>query len=72
MRQQMEYLAGWPEFHITDETAEKLKKISPATIDRHLKKDRDALRLKGKSLTRPIASLADFFLKCEFWDEKTS
>jgi hypothetical protein len=57
MRQQMAYIAGWPAFHITEETAEKLKKISPATIDRYLKKDRDALRLKGKSLTKPLASL---------------
>jgi hypothetical protein len=57
MRQQMEYIAGWPAFHITGETAEKLKKISPATIDRRLKKDKDALRLKGKSLTKPLDSL---------------
>jgi hypothetical protein len=34
-----------------------LKKISPATIDRYLKKDRDALKLKGKSLTKPLLSL---------------
>ena len=47
----MEYIQRWSEFHITRETAEKLKKISPAAIDRYLKKDRDALKLKGKSLT---------------------
>jgi hypothetical protein len=46
MRQQMDYIARWPA-----ETAEKLKKISPATIDR------DALRLKGKSRTKPLLSL---------------
>jgi hypothetical protein len=46
-----------PDFQITRETAEKLKKISPATIDRRLKKDRDALRIKGKSLTKPFLSL---------------
>jgi hypothetical protein len=57
MRQQTEYIAGWPAFHITGETAEKLKKISPADIDRYLKKDRDALRLKGKSLAKPMDSL---------------
>jgi hypothetical protein len=57
MRQQMDYIAGWPAFHITGETAEKLKTISPATIDRYLKKDKDALRLKGKSLTTPLGSL---------------
>jgi hypothetical protein len=57
MRQQMEYIARWPAFGITGETAGKLKTISPATIDRYLKKDRDALRLKGKSLTKPLDSL---------------
>jgi transposase InsO family protein len=57
MRQQMQYIAQWPAFGITKEIAEKLKKISPATIDRYLKKDKAALRLKGKSLTKPIDSL---------------
>jgi hypothetical protein len=53
MRQQISCIARWPAFGITEETAEKLKKISPASIDRYLKKDKDALRLKGKSLTNP-------------------
>jgi len=57
MRQQMCYIEQWPAFGITEEIAEKLKKISPATIDRYLKKDKEALRLKGKSLTKPIDSL---------------
>jgi len=57
MRQQMPYIAKWPAFGITLEIAEKLKKISPASIDRHLKKDKQALRLKGKSLTKPMDSL---------------
>ena len=57
MRQQMGYIAQWPAFGITGEIAEKLKKISPASIDRYLKKDKQALRLKGKSLTKPIDSL---------------
>jgi hypothetical protein len=57
MRQQMDAIARWPAFHITEKIAEKLKKISPATIDRRLKKDRDALRLKGKNLTKPLNSL---------------
>jgi len=38
MRQQMHYIARWEAFHVTDEIAEKLKKINPATIDRYLKK----------------------------------
>jgi transposase InsO family protein len=57
MRQQMQYIAQWPAFKITEEIAEKLKKISPATIDRYLKKDKEAMKLKGKSLTKPIDSL---------------
>jgi hypothetical protein len=57
MRQQMAYIAQWPAFAITEEIAEKLKKISPASIDRYLKKDKQALRLKGKSLTKPLDSL---------------
>jgi hypothetical protein len=57
MRQQMRYISEWPAFKITPEIAEKLKTISPATIDRYLKKDKEALRLKGKSLTKPLCSL---------------
>jgi hypothetical protein len=57
MRQQMQYIAGWPTFNITPTVAEKLTTISPATIDRYLKKDKDALRLKGKRLTKPLYSL---------------
>jgi hypothetical protein len=44
MRQQMPYIADWPAFNITPDIAEKLKTISPATIDRYLKKDTAALR----------------------------
>ena len=57
MRQQMRFIVQWPTFAITIETAEKLTKISPATIDRYLKKDKAALKLKGKSLTKPMVSL---------------
>jgi hypothetical protein len=57
MRQQMAFIAKWPAFGITDEIAEKLKRISPASIDRYLKKDKESLRLKGKSLTKPLPSL---------------
>jgi hypothetical protein len=53
----MRYIADWPAFHITAEIAAKLETISPATIDRYLKKDKEALKLKGKSLTKPPASL---------------
>jgi hypothetical protein len=57
MRQQMDYISRWPAFHITGEIAEKLKTISPAAIDRRLKKDKEAPRLKGESLAKPLDSL---------------
>ncbi|MCL2289264.1 MAG: DDE-type integrase/transposase/recombinase [Bacteroidetes bacterium] len=57
MRQQMAFIARWPAFAITEEIAEKLKKISPASIDRYLKKDKADMKLKGKSLTKPMKSL---------------
>ena len=57
MRQQMPFISLWKAFGITPETAEKLTKISPASIDRYLKKDKDALKLKGKNLTKPLKSL---------------
>src|SRR5215471_643590 len=57
MRQQMRYIAQWPAFGITEEIAEKLTSISPASIDRYLKKDKERMRLKGKSLTKPVDSL---------------
>ena len=57
MRQQMDFIAQWPAFGITAPVAEKLQAISPATIDRYLKKGKLALKLKGKSLNKPMASL---------------
>jgi hypothetical protein len=57
MRQQMDSIARWPAFNITPEIRGQLLKISPATIDRYLKKDKEALRLKGKSLTKPVMAL---------------
>jgi hypothetical protein len=57
MRQQMRRIAGWPVFHSTEELAEKLKTIRPASIDRYLKKDKAALKVKGKCLTKPLGSL---------------
>ncbi|MDR1094864.1 MAG: transposase family protein [Spirochaetaceae bacterium] len=53
MRQQMDAIASWPAFGITADIKAKLLSISPATIDRALKKDKAALALKGKSLTKP-------------------
>jgi hypothetical protein len=53
MRQQMDYIALCQAFGITADIKAKLLTISPATIDRVLKKDKAALSLKGKSLTKP-------------------
>ena len=54
MREQMPYLAASrdPDLHLTAEIVAKLLKISPATIDRVLKADKDALRGKGISGTK--------------------
>ncbi|MDR0628904.1 MAG: transposase [Treponema sp.] len=57
MRRQMAYIALWPAFGITPEVREKLMRISPATVDRALKKDKDALKISGKSLTKPCDPL---------------
>jgi hypothetical protein len=57
MRQQIQYIAQWPAFSITEEIKEKLAKISPSSIDRYLKKDKEKMRLKGKSGTKPMDSL---------------
>jgi hypothetical protein len=57
LRQQMSFIAAWPGFAITPAIREKLLSISPATIDRALKKDKAALALKGKSLTKPARLL---------------
>jgi hypothetical protein len=48
----MPFIADWPAFGITPAVREKLLTISPAAIDRALKKDRAAVALKGKSLTK--------------------
>lgn len=52
LRNQMRWLVTFEEFGITDEIAFKLTKISPATIDRRLKAEREKQSLKGKSATR--------------------
>ncbi len=57
MRQQIHFISEWQAFHITPEIAKKLMEISPATIDRSLKKDKQEMKLKGKSLTKPLVGL---------------
>ncbi|MDR1095067.1 MAG: transposase family protein, partial [Spirochaetaceae bacterium] len=53
MRQQMDSIASWPAFGITEDIKAKLLTISPAAIDRALKKDKAALALKGKCRAKP-------------------
>jgi len=48
----MRYIDQWPAIGITGEIVEKLKMISPASIDRYLKKDKEAMRLKGNQSLR--------------------
>ncbi|MGC9124981.1 MAG: hypothetical protein ACP5GW_02515, partial [Caldisericaceae bacterium] len=46
-------LENFSEIHFDEETKEKLVRVSPATIDRLLKKEKDKSKLKGRSLTKP-------------------
>jgi hypothetical protein len=57
LRQQMPFIADWPAFGITPEIRQKLVTISPATIDRVLKKDKAELKLRGKSCTKSTNKL---------------
>jgi hypothetical protein len=57
MRGQMKYIAEWPAFGVTPEIRRLLMKISPATIDRALKKAKDAMRIKGLSGTKKTKGL---------------
>jgi hypothetical protein len=48
----------------------KPKNTSPAAIDRHLKKDKEALRLRGKSLAKPLDSLKSRIPTRTFYSEE--
>jgi hypothetical protein len=52
IRERMSFIAAWIAFGITAEIREKLMTISPATIDRALKADRDKLLVRGISGTK--------------------
>lgn len=52
LREQMKWLKAFEKFGITEEIANQLVKISPATIDRRLKAQREKQQLKGRSATR--------------------
>jgi hypothetical protein len=53
IRCQMPFFAAWDPFHITADIGKKLLQISPATIDRTLKEDRNKLAIRGISGTKP-------------------
>lgn len=55
----VERLRRFGELDVTDETAEALAKMSPATIDRRLAEDRAKLSPKGRSHTKPGSLLKD-------------
>jgi hypothetical protein len=57
MRQQMDYIALWPALGISPAVREKLMRISPVAIDRVIRKDKAALALKSKSLTKSAGLL---------------
>lgn len=52
-------LRAFSELDINDETAAKLLKIAPATIDRRLKAERGKLDPRGRSHTKPGSLLKD-------------
>jgi Ni/Co efflux regulator RcnB len=56
-RQNMAYIAAWKPFNITPEIREKLMRISPSRINYYLRQDKAALKIKGKSLTKPANGL---------------
>lgn len=71
LRDQMSFFEGWEPFHITSEIKEKLIKISPSTIERRLKQDRQKLILKGKSCTKPAKKLLKGIkIRTHFTDEE--
>jgi hypothetical protein len=73
IRASIGWLAADPAFRIeTEEVRAKLVRISPSSVDRLLRKDRAALRVKGKSLTRPGALLKSRIPVRTFfhWDER--
>lgn len=53
IRSTLPLLERFKEVELDDSTREKLLKISPATIDRHLKEDKEKLALKSKARTKP-------------------
>lgn len=73
MAEAVEKLEKHKEIDLTDEVREKLVKISPSTIDRLLRSERDKFRLgKGKSGTKPGTLLKNQIPIRTFadWDDK--
>ena len=53
IKETLPQLKQFDEININEETEEKLLKMSPATIDRLLKKEKQKFNLKGRTLTKP-------------------
>lgn len=59
-------LERFGEIKLDEETREKLLKISPATIDRMLSKEKKKIELKGRSTTKPGTLLKGQVPICTF------
>jgi len=53
MANMLDALIRFGEIHYDDSVIKKLKRISPATIDRILKKEKESMRFRGVSATKP-------------------
>lgn len=66
-------LVKWQEISLSEETKEKLLKISSSTIDRRLKKTKEIEKRKVFSTTRPGTLLkSQIPIKTSSWDEERS
>jgi hypothetical protein len=56
VRENIETIAGEPRFAVSNEVRDKLGRISAATIDRLLRKEKERARVKGTCGTKPAKS----------------
>jgi len=57
IREMLPLLIGYGELHVSEEVKGKLLKISPATIDRLLREEKQRMRIRPRSRTRPTSVL---------------
>jgi hypothetical protein len=72
LRENLDAISAHSKFPMDDEVKVKLKKISPATIDRLLKEPRKTFALKGSCTTKPGKMLRNIIpVRTHFaWDER--